>query len=56
MTEKNDELDTELVQQLVSTLRETVANQQIEIIDLRASLIVAQSRLEKIQSKEQSGE
>lgn len=48
MTEKD--IDIELIDEILSTLRTTVANQQLEIIDLRAQLNLANSRLEKLQT------
>lgn len=48
MTENDN--PTELVEQLILTLRQTVANQQIEIIDLRAQLNVAEARLKKLET------
>lgn len=50
MTEDN--VDIEYVNQLISTLRLTVANQQIDIVDLKAQLSFAESKLEKLQNPE----
>lgn len=48
MTEKD--IDIELIDEILSTLRTTVASQQLEIIDLRAQLNLANSRLEKLKT------
>lgn len=53
MTEEDQTLDPELVSQLISTLRIAVANQQIEIVDLRARLSLAESRLEKLKTPQE---
>lgn len=50
MTEENKELDQELLEKLLTTLRITVANQQIEIVELKAQLSLAESRLEKLKN------
>lgn len=49
---KNNTVDPELLGQLLNSLRVTVANQQLEIIDLKAQLALAESRLEKLQNPE----
>lgn len=45
-------VDPELVSELISTLRVTVANQQVELVDLRARLSLAESRLEKLKTSQ----